>query len=69
MLDCYRTTGPDSFIMRAVVASVTHLGRLLDRLDEWGQSTTALVLSATVVGRGIARSTGDGSGPGPVASH
>ena len=68
VLDCYRTTGTDSFIMRAVVASVAHLGRLLDRLDEWGQPTTAVVLSMTVAGRGIARSTGDGSGPGPVAS-
>ena len=50
VVECYRGTGNDSFIMKVCVASVEHLEQLINRLTPFGMTTTSVVLS-TVVGR------------------
>lgn len=69
VLEGHRVTGGDSYIVKVVVASVAHLERLIDRLSQYGQPTTSLVLSTPVARRTIADglvATGDdGSAAGP----
>jgi len=40
-------------VMRAHVRDVTHLEELIDRFVIYGQTTTAIVQSAPVPGRGL----------------
>lgn len=51
ILECYRGTGSDSFIMKVCVASVEHLEHLIDRLTPFGMTTTSIVLSTVVARR------------------
>jgi Lrp/AsnC family leucine-responsive transcriptional regulator len=51
--ECVRVTGEDCFIMRAHVRDVTHLEELIDRFVIYGQTTTSIVQSAPVPGRGL----------------
>ena len=51
--ECVRVTGDDCFIMRAHVRDVTHLEELIDRFVIYGQTTTSIVQSAPVPGRGL----------------
>lgn len=53
ILECYRVTGDESYVMKAAVASVQHLEALLSRLLAVGQPTTSIVLSSTVTRRVI----------------
>lgn len=46
--ECHRTTGEDSFILKVRVASVAHLEKLIDRLAQFGMTSTSLVLSSPV---------------------
>lgn len=55
VLECYRVAGVDSFIMKVSVPSINHLEKLLDRLGQYGPSTTSIVLSTTLVRRIIER--------------
>ena len=55
ILECYRVTGPDSFIMKVSTPSVTHLEELIDRLRQHGQSTTSIVLSTTMIRQSVER--------------
>lgn len=45
VVECYRATGADCFVMKARVASIEHLEQVVDRLTEFGQATTSVVLS------------------------
>jgi Lrp/AsnC family leucine-responsive transcriptional regulator len=45
VLECYRLTGSESFIMKVGVSSVQHLERLIDDLSQYGQATTSIVMS------------------------
>ncbi len=51
VLECHRTTGADSFIMKVAVSSVDHLEKLIDRLTPFGSTSTSIVLSSPVAGR------------------
>jgi Lrp/AsnC family leucine-responsive transcriptional regulator len=51
--ECVLVTGEDCFIMRAHVRDVTHLEELIDRFVIYGQTTTSIVQSAPVPGRGL----------------
>jgi len=51
VLECHRTTGADSFIMKVAVSSVEHLEKLIDRLTPFGSTSTSIVLSSPVAGR------------------
>ncbi len=55
ILECYRVTGADSLVMKVMVSSVEHLESLIDRLSEYGQLTTSLVLSTPVTRRIVTR--------------
>ena len=45
IVECYRATGADCFVMKARVASIEHLEQVVDRLTGFGQATTSVVLS------------------------
>ncbi len=54
VVECHRVTGEDCFLMKAHIRSMTHLEELLDRFAPFGQTTTSIVQSSPVAGRGIA---------------
>jgi Lrp/AsnC family leucine-responsive transcriptional regulator len=49
--ECLRVTGADSYIIKVVVASISHLESFLDRLGAHGTTITSVVLSAPVTHR------------------
>jgi len=51
ILECYRLTGSEAFIMKVCVSSVKHLEILIDQLSQYGQPTTSLVLSIPLTRR------------------
>jgi Lrp/AsnC family leucine-responsive transcriptional regulator len=51
IVQCYRVTGSDGFILRADVMSIQHLDRLIERLYHFGQTSTTAVLSTPVMRR------------------
>ena len=51
VLECYRVTGDDSYILKVAVASVQHLESLISKLLLLGQPTTSIVLSTAVAHR------------------
>jgi Lrp/AsnC family leucine-responsive transcriptional regulator len=51
IVQCYRVTGGDGFIIRADVVSVRHLDRLIERLCRFGQTTTTAVLTTPIMRR------------------
>lgn len=53
ILECYRLTGSEAFIMKVCVSSVKQLEGLIDQLSQYGQPTTSLVLSTPLTGRMI----------------
>ena len=52
--ECHRVTGEDCFVMRLHVRDVAHLEELIDRFVLYGQTTTSIVQSSPVPGRGPA---------------
>jgi Lrp/AsnC family transcriptional regulator, leucine-responsive regulatory protein len=52
--ECHRVTGEDCFVMRVHVRDVVHLEELIDRFVLYGQTTTSIVQSSPVPGRGPA---------------
>src|SRR6266567_5358944 len=55
ILECYRLTGSEAFIMKVCVPSVKQLEVLIDQLSQYGQPTTSLVLSIPLTRRIIER--------------
>ena len=53
--ECHRVTGEDCFVMRLHVRDVLHLEELIDRFVLYGQTTTSIVQSSPVPGRGPRR--------------
>jgi Lrp/AsnC family leucine-responsive transcriptional regulator len=51
VVECYRGTGSDSFIMKVCAESVEHLEHLIDRLTPFGMTSTSIVLSTVVARR------------------
>jgi Lrp/AsnC family leucine-responsive transcriptional regulator len=51
ILECYRLTGSEAFIMKVCVCSVKQLEVLIDQLSQYGQPTTSLVLSIPLTRR------------------
>jgi Lrp/AsnC family leucine-responsive transcriptional regulator len=48
IVECYRGTGVDSFIMKVHVISVEHLNHVIDCLTPFGTTSTSLVLGSVV---------------------
>jgi Lrp/AsnC family leucine-responsive transcriptional regulator len=53
VVECHRITGDDCFIMRAYVRDVDHLEEVIDRFVPYGQTTTSILQSSPVPGRGL----------------
>jgi Lrp/AsnC family leucine-responsive transcriptional regulator len=53
VVDCHRITGDDCFVLRAHVRDVDHLEEVIDRFTLYGQTTTSIVQSSPVPGRGV----------------
>ena len=53
VVECHRITGEDCYFMRAHVRDVDHLEEVIDRFTGFGQTTTSIVQSSPVPGRGI----------------
>ena len=51
--ECHRVTGDDCFVMRVHVRDVTHLEEVIDGFLLYGQTTTSIVQSSPVPGRGV----------------
>jgi Lrp/AsnC family leucine-responsive transcriptional regulator len=58
VVECHRITGDDCFIMRAHVRDVGHLEELIDRFTPFGSTTTSIVQSSPVPGRGVSVAQG-----------
>jgi Lrp/AsnC family transcriptional regulator, leucine-responsive regulatory protein len=54
IVECHRITGEDCFFMKATVRDVEHLEELIDQFVVYGQTTTSIVQSSPVPGRGVA---------------
>jgi Lrp/AsnC family transcriptional regulator, leucine-responsive regulatory protein len=59
VVECQRITGEDCYFMKLHVRDVEHLEEVIDRFAIYGQTTTSIVQSAPVKGRGIALDSGD----------
>lgn len=46
--ECHRVTGTDSYYMKTAVESISHLEKLVDRLIQYGQVNTSIILSTPV---------------------
>lgn len=55
VLECHRVTGAESFLLKAAVANVAHLERLLDALMPYVATTTSMVLSTALSWGNIVR--------------
>src|ERR687891_138823 len=53
VVECHRVTGEDCFYMKLHVRSVEHLEEVIDRFVPYGQTTTSIVQSSPVPGRGL----------------
>jgi Lrp/AsnC family leucine-responsive transcriptional regulator len=53
VVECHRITGEDCYFMKAHVRSVEHLEEVIDRFVPYGQTTTSIVQSSPVPGRGL----------------
>src|SRR3954449_3538076 len=64
VVECNRITGDDCFVMRAHVRDVDHLEEVIDRFTVFGQTTTSIVQSSPVPGRGVHLGEADPAGAG-----
>jgi Lrp/AsnC family leucine-responsive transcriptional regulator len=53
VVECHRITGEDCFFVKLHVRDVTHLEEIIDRFTPFGQTTTSIVQSSPVPGRGV----------------
>ena len=60
VLECHHVTGEDCYVMKVAVTSVSHLEVLLERLLQYGASTTSIVLSTPVSHRVVGPETIEG---------
>ena len=51
VIQCYRVTGEDSFILKADIFSIEHLESLINRLYRFGATSTMTVLSTPIIRR------------------
>src|ERR1035437_717822 len=50
--ECHHVTGGDAFILKVVAGSVEELGRVVEKLLDFGVPTTSIVFSSPVARRG-----------------
>jgi len=49
VLECHHVAGGDAFVLRIVAQSVAQLETLIERLSNYGQTTTSIVLSSPIM--------------------
>ena len=54
IIDCYTVTGEDGAVMRVLATDVDHLQRIINELNVFGSTSTAIVLTTHVSGKSIA---------------
>ena len=54
IIDCYTVTGEDGAVMRVLATDVDHLQRIINELNAFGSTSTAIVLTTHVAGKSIA---------------
>jgi Lrp/AsnC family leucine-responsive transcriptional regulator len=59
ILDVYRVTGAETYLLRVVVATVADLERVLRPLWRYGDTVTGVVMSVPVADRALTRAGGD----------
>jgi len=63
VVECHRITGEDCYVLRAHVRDVEHLEEVIDRFALFGQTTTSIVQSSPVPGRGVHLPAGERPDP------
>ena len=58
IIDCYTVTGEDGAVMRVLATDVEHLQRIINELNAYGSTSTAIVLTTHVAGKPISAPTG-----------
>lgn len=53
IIDCYTVTGEDGAVMRVLATDVEHLQRIINQLNAYGSTSTAIVLTTHVVGKTV----------------
>jgi Lrp/AsnC family transcriptional regulator, leucine-responsive regulatory protein len=53
VVECHRITGDDCYFMKVHVRDVEHLEEIIDRFTPYGQTTTSIIQSSPVPGRGV----------------
>lgn len=53
IIDCYTVTGEDGAVMRVLATDVDHLQRIINELNAFGSTSTAIVLTTHVSGKSI----------------
>jgi Lrp/AsnC family transcriptional regulator, leucine-responsive regulatory protein len=53
VVECHRITGEDCFFMKLYVRDVDHLEEAIDAFTPYGQTTTSIMQSSPVPGRGL----------------
>lgn len=54
IIDCYTVTGEDGAVMRVLATDVEHLQRIINALNAFGSTSTAIVLTTHVAGKPVA---------------
>jgi Lrp/AsnC family transcriptional regulator, leucine-responsive regulatory protein len=58
VVECHRITGEDCFFMKLHLRDVDHLEEVIDRFTVFGQTTTSIMQSSPVPGRGVPLNAG-----------
>lgn len=53
VVECFRITGEDCFLLKVHVGAIQQLEKILDRFQTFGQTTTSIVQSVTVPPRAL----------------
>jgi Lrp/AsnC family leucine-responsive transcriptional regulator len=69
VVECHRVTGDDCFVMTAYVRDVEHLETVIDEFAAYGQTTTSIMQSSPVPGRGLAPPTAPDADVGRAPIH
>jgi Lrp/AsnC family leucine-responsive transcriptional regulator len=52
-MECHHVAGGDAFVLKVVTESVTELGRVVEKLLDFGVPTTSIVFSSPVARRAL----------------
>src|SRR5215831_14388271 len=53
VVECHRITGEDCYLMKLYVRDVEHLEEVIDRFTRYGLTTTSIIQSSPIRGRGL----------------